>query len=180
MANFSDQPNPYDSPQYSSAGPSYEPIAPGRNASSLPVFCLVMFILDLAFSLLRVPIVALTLIALTAGDTTPLVVQTGLFEAITGIAMVAFGLTANVALLFKQRWGLMLGWAKVAAALSSVAVGWWQMAIVMGEFAEGSPERIGGFIGGGIAAVFRLGLLALYGGALVTFAKWSARRSTED
>jgi hypothetical protein len=138
-----------------------------------------MCIVDLVFSVLRMPLVGMGILGLMAAGSVPLIAQTGAFEVGTGVVIVLFGILANIALLYKQRWGLMLAWVKVVAGLGSVAVGWWQLSLMLGQFPEGSPQRVGAIIGGGFVGVLRIGLLGLYAAALVAFAKWSAQRSTE-
>ncbi len=178
-----DPSNPYLSPAPSAYGVS--PTAPPlpRAASGLPGYCLVMFIIDLFFSLVRAPLVAMSIAGLYlagqgfADDTMGrMVAQTGLAEVLTGAAIVLFGVPGAIGLLCKQRWGLALGWAAVAATLGSIGVGFWQLSFMIEQFPDGSPERVGAIIGGVFTGVFRVALLGAYAAALVVFANWSAKR----
>ena len=177
MSDFPQPPNPYDSPVHGGYGQPYGQGARQRPADALPVFCIVMFIVDLVFSLIRVPLVLLGIVALQAPRLDPVMAQTGLLEVATGAAMVMFGIPADIAMLLKQKWGLILAWVKVAALLGSVGVAFWQISFILDQFPPGSPQRMGAFVGGGIAGVIRLSLIGLYVTAVVKFSAWSAQRA---
>ncbi len=159
------------------------PALPGRPPPALPVFCLVMFIIDLAFSIIRAPMVAMSIAGLYMAAEglvddamTRMVTQTGLGEVLTGAAIVLFGVPANIGLLCKQRWAMILAWAAVAATVGSIAVGFWQLTFMVEQFPAGSPERVGATIGGAFTGLFRVALLGLYAAALVVFARWLVSR----
>ena len=175
MSNFPDSPNPYGSPTHGHYGPQYG-YGPQGLASRLPIFCIVMFAIDLVFCFIRMLLVGAGIVGLLAAGGDPMVVETGLLEVATGAGMVLFGIPADIAMLVKQKWALVLAWVKVVATLGSVGVGLWQMSFILDQLPPGSAERIGGMIVGGIVTVIRLGLLALYVTALVMFAKWTGQR----
>ena len=180
MSNFPDSPNPYGSPTHGHYGPQYGQVAPQGLASRLPIFCIVMFAIDLVFCFIRLLLVGVGIVGLQAAGGDPMVAQTGLLEIATGAGMVVFGIPADIAMLLKQKWGLILAWVKVVATLGSVGVGLWQLSFILDQFPPGSPQRIGGMVGGGIAVAIRLGLIAFYVAVLVRFAKWSQQRPTPN
>ena len=176
-----DPSNPYLSPGPS---PYAQPVAAAyaaRDPNRLPVYCLVLFIMDLAFSLLRAPLVVMSVVGLymmargpADHDMSRMVAQTGLGEVLTGAAIVLCGVPANIALLCKQGWAVVLAWVAVVATLGSIAVGMWQLSFMVQQFPEGSAERIGAIMGGIFTGGFRVALLGLYAAALVVFTMWSA------
>ncbi|MEZ6123154.1 MAG: hypothetical protein R3C49_08280 [Planctomycetaceae bacterium] len=88
------------------------------------------------------------------------------WEIVTGIGIVAFGITANVLLLSGNRRGIPLGWCLVAAVVGSVAVGLLQTSIQFSYLPYGSPERVRAWIGLVSVLAIRAGLLAGYAVAL--------------
>lgn len=103
---------------------------------------------------------------------------TGPWEAVTGLGIVVFGVTADVAILLRQRWGTIVGWFAVAATFASMAVGVWQATkLEVPEGVDAEAFRIGAVIGVVVVSIVRLGLLAAYIGALLKFAEWSGPRA---
>jgi hypothetical protein len=147
-------------------------------AAGFPVFAKTMFIIDLALSGLRVPLILLAVVgyaALQQNNDPMLPTVSG--EIATGFAMAMFGIAAGVFALLRKPWAVWLGWLAVLATLGSFGVGLWQASLKMAEFAPGSPERIGGYVGFAFVVIFRLGYLGLYAGALVQFARWINRHA---
>ena len=173
--DFSDRPqsNPYLSGQLAGAaqmgGPTSKP---------LPTFCTVYFIIDLIFCFLRAAIVMIAIVTIQNPEVAnnPMVAQTSMFEIGAGLGMVLLGIPGNFLMLFKQRFGAYLAGAKVLPTLASFGVGLWQLTFIMGQFPEGSAERMGAMIGAGMALLVRIALLAVYIGAIVTFLNWCNRR----
>lgn len=150
--------------------------APRRQG--LPGFAMAMFIIDLVFCVLRLPMVMFGFVgyaALKQGNHPLFPTVAG--EIASGMCMVLFGLPANILGLLGKRWAVWFGVLSLIATAGSIAVGIWQATIKLGEFAAGSPEQMGGYVGMAIMVMIRLALAGAYIGALVQFAKW-ANRST--
>lgn len=164
--------NPYSSP--------FAPPTPmaRQPSSGFPVFAKTMFIIDLVLCGLRVPILLMGFVgyAVLQRENSPLL-PTVAAEIVSGFAMVVFGLPASICALLRKPWAFWLGWLAVAATLASLGVGVWQGMIKVAEFAPGTPQRIGGYVGLGVALVFRFALLCMYAGALVQFWQWVKRSS---
>ena len=177
MSNPLDQPNPYVSPQAGSWGTPTMPAAPPSHP--MPTFCKVMFWVDIVFSAIRIPAVAVGILAYSIAQphANAMVAQTGIFEIASAMGMVLFGFTGDIAMLLKQKWGVYLGGLKVASVLASCAVGIWQATFVMEQFASGSPNRVGVVIGAAFSVGLRLALVAAYAAAIVQFAKWCNSRT---
>jgi hypothetical protein len=184
MQDFSEfsegpSPNPYAPSTYKASlagGPPQS--TPGRE--SLPTFCLVYFVIDLVFCCMRALLVLLGIVNLTAGMGVqdPMVKATLVYEVGAGLGMVLLGIPANLLMLFRQRAGVFLAIGKLLATFASFGVGIWQLSFIIANFPEGSPERIGAMVGAGMTMVLRLGLVAVYIGAIVTFWKWLGRRDS--
>ncbi|MBT4864978.1 MAG: hypothetical protein HON53_07670 [Planctomycetaceae bacterium] len=158
---------------------SYENPRPRRAKKGLPVFCMVVFIIDLVFCVLRIGFVALGLINYQNLEG-PLL-ESAMFELITGAAIVLFGIAGNGLMLAKQAWAVALGWLNLGATLGSIGVGIWQASIFLDEMAQngGEAERIGGYIGAGFSILVRVGIIFTYLFALLKYSSWSARREPE-
>jgi hypothetical protein len=183
MSSLPPSPNPYDAPYYGGQNqpypqqitPPYAPYPPKR-ASALPTFCFVIFILDLVFCGLRIPLVALSMVGAQMAQNDPMVARTGSMEILTGAAIALFGISAGVAFLCKQKWGAILGWLTCLATLASIGVGVWQASYMIDKFPANSPQRIGAVVGGGISCLVRLALLGLYAFAIVKFVTFAGSR----
>ena len=169
--------NPYGSP-LSHEGSYAAPVP-----RSLPGFPKTMFIIDLVLCTIRIGFVLLGFIGYMAikqqQPNSPLLI-TMTFELLSGTAIFLTGIPANVGMLMRQPWGVILAALCVMATLSSFGVAIWQLILMADAQAPpGTPQRIGYFIGGGVMAVIRLGLLATYIAAVVSFSSWlnSAKRS---
>lgn len=171
MNPYPNDANPYSSPIDASLAVEDPSQLPVPRRGSLPVFCMVLFILDIVFLLIRVPVFLLGLAALLNPVRDPIVENTGIFEVATGGLMLLAGIPANIALLLKQRLGLILAWIAVIATVGSMGVGMAQGWIVFGQVPQGSAEAIGAVLGITIAMFVRGSLLALYVAALLKFTK---------
>ncbi len=176
-----DPSNPYLSPAAGPYGQPFTQASAHRSAPRLPTYCLVIFIMDLVFATLRAPLVLIGIVGLhmaaqgmIAEETGRMVFRTGLAEVLTSAGIVLFGIPANIGLLCKKPWGLILAWVVAAITVGSIGVGVWQLILMVQPIPEGSMERIAAGAGGLIAGTFRVVLLGLYVGALVVFARWSA------
>lgn len=180
MSGFSDliPPNPYEPTRSTPAGSM--PYATASVARPMPVFCLVVFIIDLVLLGLRAMLVLLGFVGLQAAAGNPMVRETGVAEIATGAAMVLLGVSANVAMLARQSWGVYLAYLKVLATLGSCGVGIWQLTIMLQQFPEGSAERVGAMVGAAIAMMFRVALVVVYVTAVIMFSKWAAERAGQQ
>lgn len=167
--------NPYATPQ---AG-AFRPLP--AESRRFPVFAKVMFIFDLVVSGLRAPLVMLSVIGYQqlAQAQSPLVAAVAA-EIVTGASLVLLGLAANVFLLLRKPWAVVLGYLLLLSACGSLAVGIWESILAWEDFPPSSPERIGGLIGGGFTICFRLGMMAVYFAALRQFATWAKSPAEGD
>ncbi len=173
--------NPYSSPAESGG------VGRRVRSDSLPTYVVAVMIIDLCLCVLRSVLVGFSVLGMV------MLMQEGpgpanaKFEAVrasvpwevaTGIGIVVFGMVANVAILLRQRWGIIVGWFAVGATLASMAVGIWQAtAMQLPQGVDEDAFRIGATIGVVFTTVFRLGLLAAYVGALLRFAAWFEPRT---
>jgi hypothetical protein len=169
MSGF--QGNPYQSP----LGAQY-PSSLNRPSSEYPVFCRTMFIIDLVLCGLRGILVVFSLVGYsTMGANEPLM-ATAIYEILTGVVIAGVGLLANILLLCRQGWAVVLGYVTSLATVASVGVGLWQLSL-MAPQAGGDPAQQAGFMAGaGCSLVFRLILIVLYVAALVRFSMWERRQ----
>jgi hypothetical protein len=126
-------------------------------------FVMTFIIMDLVFSCLRIPMVALSIFGYTEIEPTDPIYQTTLFEIMTGLGIILFGILANILILVKKRIGCSLAWGNVLVTISSIMVGLWQASIVFGssDIDEG-PEKVGVILGGSCAIIIRVGILVCY------------------
>lgn len=170
MASPFEPHNPYLAPR--------GPAAPygAAAASRLPGYAKAMAIVDLVFCILR----TISLLFSVAGyfvlarQQNPLV-ETAVAEIATGLCIAAFGIPANILILLRKPTGLWLAMVAVAGTIGSMGVAVWQASLQADQFAPGTPQRVGYFIGVAFISLLRLGLLGLYIGGLVQFANWSRR-----
>jgi hypothetical protein len=144
----------------------------------MPGFCLAMFIMSLIFCLFRLPLVIFGAIAWSNLDQMahdPVIAATVPFEVISGMSLVLLGIPANLALLFKQRWGVWLGLMTVAASLVNVGLAVWQLSIMV-QVTPDEQERIGLIIGALMTMAIRLTIIGLYAAAVLKMSKWLASR----
>ncbi len=160
-------------------------------SKTLPVFVLVMMILDILFSLGRV---------LTAFANFSLVLvaqQQPKFQSLVGISVACgvldvllflLGLPAAIGILMKAPWGKTLGWVAVAVTGLSIPItaysGYLAIPINMqGAIAAGADTNViqgAAVVGVLIGVGIRLLILVLYIVALVQFGKWLAARPAEN
>jgi len=95
------------------------------------------------------------------------------FEVGAGAAMATTGLLANSLMLARKPIGAPIAWLHVGTVVLTLVVALWQTSIMAGTFPAGSPQVIGVFVGAGIVAMIRLGILGLYCYALATFSHWA-------
>ena len=169
------QPNPYASPVLP---PTVRPWQSPENKR--PTLCTVMFIIDLIFCAIRVPLVFIGFWGIRMVEAGQLKLNIPLellwWEVYTGVGIVIFGLLANILLLNNKRIGVLFGFIAIMAALASLVVGLAEMSAVVevgAKAAEESARQAGAVIG----LVFRLGINVLYLVALLKFSAWHASRA---
>lgn len=174
MSQFPDEGNvnPFVPPQ------SLSPRVPVvRSNAGLPTFCKVMFILDLIFCFMRLPLVLFAIPGYFAlrksGDP---MLQTVVYEIATGAGIVVSGFAADILMLMRSRSAATLGWFCLAVTLASFGVGCWQANLQLARMVPGSPQMIGGFVGLGLVLTVRATLLLLYAIAISKFSQWAAKR----
>lgn len=178
-------------PPYDPLNPYRAPFASGAagtrvRSDSLPTYVVVMMIIDLCLCALRGVLVVFSIIGLMVlmreppgvVGTPDVMRTTAPLEVATGIGIVVFGLVANVAILLRQRWGVIVGWFAAGATLASIAVGIWQSTAMQPPAGvDADAFRLGATIGVVFTTLFRLGLLAAYVWALLRFAAWFQPRT---
>ena len=156
-----------------------------NGSDNLPVFCTVVFIIDLVFMALR----ALMVLGGVAGlmflrnnpNTPPALLTSAVFEIAFGAGMALFGLLGSGAMLAKQRWGLIPAALKILANLGSLGVAVWQLTMI-DQIVAAPPNmdpatmRTAQMAGAAFSLLVRLGFLGLYVAAVVTFMRWSEQR----
>lgn len=158
-----------------------------KGSDSLPVLCVVVFIMDLVFMALR----ALMVLGGVAGfmflrnnpNTPSALLTSAVFEIAFGAGMALFGIIGSGAMLARQRWGMIPAALKIMANLGSVGVAVWQLSMI-DQIAPAPPNmdpatfRTAQMAGAAFALIVRLGLLGLYAAAVVAFMRWSEERDT--
>ncbi len=134
--------------------------------SALPTFAMVMMIISLVFFVIRVPIVALSCLAIAMLKDDPFFFM-AILEAVTGALMALFGITGNSLVLAKKPLGIPLCWLAVAATVGSILVGVAQVPAQFGKFAADSPEFIGAMVGLVLFGGIRIAILVAYIFAIV-------------
>ena len=168
-----------DNPYADSQLDSTRPFAPAAPRESMPTFAMVMFIVSLIFSVLRAPMVLLSIVALMTPRNVPQqLAHTVPMEVATGVAVVLFGIVANTLLLLRKPIGIPFAWCLVAAVLASMGLGIWQISLNMEVFPEGSPQRVGMVVGAGFVMLLRLAIVGLYVAAVMMFSKWLRSTAT--
>ncbi len=111
--------NPFQSPKSASAA-SFSP----RSSDKLPTLCKVTFILDVLLSGLSVVIWILGVIGLVALlDKMPELPVRAIIISLANATAAFAGLTASIALLAKQRWGLPVGYVAIGGVAVAMLLG---------------------------------------------------------
>lgn len=182
---YGSQPNPFgnQNPYMSPQGPWSQPQGqwgpPAGFTPDMPGFCKVMFIISLILCILRAGFVALGMLGMGLMKADDPLMKAAFLEIGTGVGMVLCGVPGNTLLLFKNQVGFYLGWGLIACTIGSILTGVVEMVLTGGNLggeppppgAEGA-QMIGLIIGGGIAVLFRGGILVAYGAALLQFQSW--------
>lgn len=173
--------SPYDSRNPYSAPLSEQPFLAPRAPEGLPGFAKTMFIIDLIFCCLRVPMVMLAFVGYaTLQQRNDPLLPTVMGEIAAGIGIALFGIPANILALLRVRMAVWLAALSLIATSGSIAVGIWQGTFKIEEFPAGSPQRMGAVVGMAFAIIVRVGLAGAYLGAVVQFANWVKRSGRVD
>jgi hypothetical protein len=153
-----------------------------RRTARLPKYCMIVFIIDLVFCVIRIAIVGMGFVGyqILKEQGSPLFASVP-YEIIIGAAIVLFGIAGNGLMLAKKTWAVALGWLTLASTLGSSGVGIWQTSIILDNLAQNGAEAelIGAYIGAGFTILLRAGIVFAYLFALLKFSGWSQRQQTE-
>lgn len=169
--------DPYEPPRLRSRATRRRP----RASDELPTFCKSIFIIELVFAGLRAVLVLLGFVGyavMKQQQADRQLLNSAVFEIATGLGMVLTGIPANIFLLMRQRWATVVGWMYAVITVCSFSVAFWQLTIYARQFAPGSPQYVGAYVGGGITVTIRLALLVLYIVALFKFTQWGASQES--
>lgn len=168
--------SPYDSRNPYSAPLSAQPLLHPSPREGLPGFAKAMFIIDLIFCTLRLPMVLLAFVGYaTLQQRNDPLLSTVVGEIAAGIGIVLFGIPANILALLRVRMAVWLAALSLIATAGSIAVGIWQGTFKIDEFPVGTPQRMGAVVGLALAIIIRVGLAGAYLGAVVQFANFTNR-----
>ncbi len=174
MSSAPDVPGVYGLTETARYAYLFEQPAPPQTVFKLPTLCTSIFILDLVLCSLRVPLVGLSILGV-AHSHNPTLLKTGPYEVLCGLGIAVFGITASLAMLSKQRWGLVAAWLNIAATVGFMVVSVFQLPYFLGRFSPGTPQYAGAIVGWGFSLMVRLVMLGLYVAAVVVFTKWLAK-----
>jgi hypothetical protein len=154
--------NPFEPPQ---AGQQQA----GVSTQKLPVYSIVMLIVDLVFRGIRLLLVGLTIVGIAAMASQGQNLNMAYFELISGAMMVVFGGIGDVLLLCKVRFGAYLCWAGIAATIANMGVGLMQLPAQLERMDTMPPSgadvevlKMVAWVTAGAVVVFRLGLVVMY------------------
>lgn len=152
---------------------------PRRRPKKLPVFCMVVAIIDLVMASIRLLITPLSMYGATlvppddpVAKTIPFEIGFNLFIGVAGVAM-------GIGMLAKKAWAVPVGWANVAITVLGIIFGIWQTAIMMDTdpMLTGDPAyEAGVMFGATCAGVVRFALVVCVAVALVKYQAWLDKR----
>jgi hypothetical protein len=165
---------------YAVSSSSPPPRRPAAAAGKRPTFCTVLFIMDLLFCIMRVPLVLFGIFAafmLYSGNAHfPFPEELVWWDVGTGVGVITFGLLANVLLLMNKSSGLTFGWLAVVAAVASTIVGATQQFSFTGDALMPAGD-VGRIIGVVIGLIVRLGFNVMFALAMLKSEAWQASRA---
>jgi hypothetical protein len=163
--------NPY------AASSTQSPGFPAQRRSSLPGYCVTMFIISLVFCVLRVLLVGLGIvgmIAISRMPSPPPQATGALWEVLSGVGIAFFGITGNSLMLARKPIGFYFGVMLALCVAASFIVGIVQAFSAAQAVPQGSPEFIGLLVGAAMMMLIRAALLVAYIVALAKFRTWCA------
>jgi hypothetical protein len=171
----------------SSTGPAGRPTT--HRQPPFPTFVMVVAIIDIVFCVFRgfglLVSLGAHLVAPQQPGQTVIESPTASFEMAAAVAIVAFGLTANTAMLAKVGWAVIPGYLAVAATLADCAMDVWSAFVVapqvveqMGQQLNHSQDLAGTMIIATVAltTLWRVAILVVYVFALLKFSRWVSSR----
>ena len=161
--------NPYEASVYSAqvSGPGLR--APRR---PYPVFPLVVFIVSLVFCTFRGAVGAIGIIVMTIGDTAVAGGSLALMESSVSIVAALTGFVANGLMLARKASGIQLAWVHIAAVVLTLLITGWLSYERLSDIGDSPAVLLGVIIGGGIALVFRVGIVVVYMMGVFSFRRW--------
>jgi hypothetical protein len=157
-----------------------------RRGSTYPLFCKVIFIIDIVFCSLRlvaIPFGLFGYIVLRRQNPNDPMLVPGIFELLTNLGIGVLGILAASLMLGRKRIGIVFAGLTFLAVLGSFIVGLWQGSLQMEaqNIPPGSPQSAAMWTLLAGVLLIRLALLGLYIGALVVFLRMpEERRRRED
>lgn len=183
MSNAADQSSPCELPPSIEEKPA---LWASEDDNRLPRLCLIVAIVDLVFTVFRVPLVGFEIAAAVGVTLNPAVAAKAphiaglaMLRVGIGLALILFGFTANIGMLCKQGMAILYGWLNIAATLASIGVILWQLYVFFSKTPSGSPQHPAAMVYGFIDVPLRVLYLGLYVTAVVTFIRWQKERSAD-
>lgn len=162
MSYFPPGENPYASPQGYGYGP------PPTDRPGCPK---AMFIVDLVFCGIRVPLALLSVVGAAAIPVDHPLYPSVILEVLSSLGIAFLGVPANILGLMKKRAAFPLGMLCLLSTLVSIATGIWQITLQHGAVKAGTPEAAGFVVGIVLALGVRVVLNIAY---LMTLLKYNA------
>ena len=142
------------------------PVVQQKHIQNYPGFTTFVAIVNLVFSLLRVPLVGFSIFGYANMRMDNPLADSALAEILTGSGVAIFLFIASLLLLLKVRAAVPFAWVAVVAVFLNIGVAVWQSFLIAEGFK--SPEgRIGALLGSGVVIVVRLVLVGLFMMAIV-------------
>jgi hypothetical protein len=154
--------NPYESPFHMGPAtglPGAAELAPRQ--VRLGPFVMTIVIMDLVLCSLRLLVGVFSTVGyMVIPESDPLRVSV-MSEIVSAFGIAAFGLPANILILMKNRFGILLAAGSILFTAYGLFVGVWQARLMMPANLSG-PEGVGFLVGAVFSIGIRLALLALY------------------
>ena len=173
MVSVSD-PHPHvDSPSgMHRAGRSGPPDTP------IPLFCKAVFVVDLVFCLLRLPLAGLSLLGfhmIRQGDPQSPLLDTVWLELLCHGGIFLCGTVGYPLLLARRAWGMHVIGVLLVFVLAAAVLVLWQATLTMNGVEQDPAYRVGMWLG----IAFRCGIGLLVVGALVNYRVWYRSTPTQ-
>ncbi len=153
--------------------------------SDYPIFCKVIFILDIvfcSFRLIMAPLAFVGYVMIQKQNPNDPLLKSALAEGMANGLIGLFGLTAAILMLMRKKIGAVLGGVAILCTLAGIGVAAWQATIQFETqgLRPGTPEYGATLAVIVLGTLIRLGLLALYAWALVVFLRLPPPRRVVD
>ncbi len=156
-----------------------------KQLESPPTFSTVMAIIDLIFSVIRIPLLFVSLLGLVAIFQDPNLRHLAIpssAAAVAELVMAICGLAAGIGILMKKPWAVLPGWIAVGMAVLSIGLNVLttlqnlERALAAFQGPQAEAARVGAFVGLAGTVLIRLVLLGCYALALSMYSKWITDR----